>query len=353
MSFAHGVSCLTSIPLRHLLGYVHRARYVLARRKRKMSAIEHAGFDIVTVACSQDLFLLRLQARSLSMYLDPAFAGNIVLIINDLEPGKLIRRIGETVLREYGRWQNRVTIVPFHHLGHGLDPTNGWKIQQALKLAVSTIVSRPFYVVLDCKNHLVRRVRVGDFVTKLGLARQKLDADVPTLGEHFRASAQLLGLRPEDVRPCWPMTPFVFHTQTVRDLIKKVEYQQRCSIFSTFRRVRLLSEFLLYKAHLHMAELEGTEARYEDGPLLCRTVWPGQSVTAAIASVERNSDLLVFGIHRDTLRTMPEKEKLALNRFWHLRGLVDLPGTADNKSSAAFRTPTLSSALPASTVSYL
>ncbi len=354
MSLKHATGRLASTPLKHLLGCAYSARHFLAHREREALAITGADFDIVTVVCGQDLFPLRLQARSLALYLDPAFTGTIVLIVNDLRQGKVIARIWDTVLPEYGRWQGRVRIVPFHHLGHGLDPTNGWKIQQALKLTAAAIVSRPFYVVLDSKNHLVRRVRVTDFVTTLGLARQKLDADAPTLDGHSRASAQLLGLRPEDVGPCWPMTPFVFHTRTARDLVDRIERREGRSIFSTFRRVRLLSEFLLYKAHLRMSALEGRAAPYEEGSLLSRTVWPGQCVISAIADVEDDTKFLVFGVHRDTMSSLSTKEKQALDRFWQSRGLLNPAATLDDDwGTVSFRSRPVPCATPTSALSYV
>ena len=354
MRFEHAVSRLASTPLKHLLGCAYSARHLVAHREREAPTIGDADFDVVTVVCAQDLFLLRLQARSLALYMDPAFAGAIILIVNDLRQDKVIRLIRDTVLPEYGRWRSRVRIVPFHHLGHGLDPSNGWKIQQALKLAAASIVGRPFYVILDGKNHLVRRVRVTDFVTTLGLARQKLDADAPTLDEHSRACALFLGLRPGDVGPCWPMTPFVVHTRTARDLVDRIERREGRSIFSTFRRVRLLSEFLLYKAHLHAADLEGKATPYEDGPMLCRTVWPGQSVTAAIADVERDADLLVFGIHRDAVRHLSGRETQALDRFWRSRGLLNPAGALDDDwGTVSFRTRRVPQLPPTSALSYL
>ena len=354
LSLKHAASRLASTPLKHLLGFAYSARHVLAHREREATPIRDADFDIVTVVCGQDLLPLRLQARSLALYMDPTFTGTIVLIVNDLSQGKVIARIRDAILPEYGCWRDRVRIVPFHHLGHGLDPTNGWKIQQALKLVAAAIVSRPFYVVLDSKNHLVRRVHVTDFVTTLGLARQKLDADAPTLDGHSRTCARFLGLRPEDVGPCWPMTPFVFHTRTARDLVDTIERREGRSIFSTFRRVRLLSEFLLYKAHLRISALEGRAAPYEEGALLSRTVWPGQCVRSAIADVEHDTKFLVFGVHRDTMRALSETEKQALDRFWQSRGLLSPATALDNDwGTASFRTRPVPRVPPTSALSYL
>ena len=321
------------VMLKHVCGNILSARHMLAHRRRSARAIRGCTFDIVTVVCSQDLSMLRMQARSLALYLDRDFSGSIVVVVNDVLPNKLIVQIKKTILPEYAHWRLQVVLVPIQDLGHGLDASNGWKIQQACKLAVATYMENPFYVVLDSKNHFVRHVRVSDFVTVGGLGRQKLDADMPTLGAHAQVCARFLGLDPQDVKPCWPMTPFVFHTSTVRNLVAKVEQQEKCSIFSTFRRVRFLSEFLLYKAYLRIVELNGSPAPYEEGPMLSRTVWSGQCTSSAIADAETDSRILVFGVHRDALDGLDVNERLALNRFWRGRGLLS-PATRSDQVTA-------------------
>ena len=324
--------------LSNVWGYVTSCafslRHLVAHRGREPVAIEDVGFDIVTVVCLQDLPLLRLQARSVALYLDAAFSGTIYLIVNDLQQDKVVSRIRDTILPSYGPWRPRVKIIPYFHLGHGLDPTNGWKIQQALKLSVAFALRRSFYVVLDSKNHLVRDVRVTDFVTERGIARQNLDAHESTLDVHAKTCAHFLGLRPEDVGPCWPMTPFVFHTQTARDLVARLERRAGCSIFSMFRRIRLLSEFLLYKTHLRIVETEGDAPPYEAGPMLCRTIWPGQCVASAIADSEGDSGLLMFGVHRDVVRDLAEDDRRLLHRFWRKCGLIDPVLPADDEREA-------------------
>lgn len=330
-------SKILAATLEHVYGSALSARHMLAHRRRDVPITRGNTFDFVTVVCSRDLSLLRLQARSVALYLDVGFSGSIILIVNDLQPNRLILQIKDTILPDYGRWRARVIFIPFYHLGFGLDPANGWKIQQALKLAASSLIEKPFYVVLDSKNHFVRRVFMTDFVTTRGFARQKLDADKPTLDIHAQVCARFLGLSPEDIVPCWPMTPFVFHTHTARKLVACIEQQEKRSIFSTFRRVRWLSEFLLYKAYLHIAELEGHPAPYEAGPMLSRTVWPGQCIAAAITDADDDLGILVFGVHRDVLQHLGFAERQSLDLFWRKRGLLEPVAPQTRRGAAAFR----------------
>lgn len=305
-----------SFSLRHLLFH---------RRTRKQLPIVGDGVDLVTIVFKDELFLLRLQARSLALFLDPKFDGSIIVIVNDLDLTQTMKAIRRVILPEYGRWKDRVRLVPFHHVGFRLDPCNGWILQQALKLAVSTLIDKKFYVLLDAKNHLIRNVSADRFVTSKGKGIQTLEDDFVTLPAHYETCIRYFGLDPGaiPIRPCSPITPFVMHTKSVRDLIDHIESKENRSLCSVFCETRFLSEFLLYRVYLYFAYKDGDELPYQDGPLLSQTIWRDEiSVKNAIDKIASEPDLLFFAVHRERIKRLEAEEMVLIDALWRQRGLL-------------------------------
>lgn len=304
------------------LGYRLQARF---DRAAVPVPIGGDGFDFVTVVYGGELGLLRLQARSLARYLPSGFDGRIHVIVNDLACRATATRIRREVLPDYGPWRDRVDIVPFHALGVGLDPFNGWMFQQALKLAIASRVRRPYYVVLDAKNHACRPIDPWAFVTAAGRARQEFHADGIGLPAHFAACSAYFGLSSDACPPCRPMTPFVMRTEVVRDLVALIERRERTSLFDFFCFKRLMSEFLLYRLYL-FAERPDVEADfYEEAAPLGRTLWP-QSTCAEqrdfYSDIEEDTDALFFGVHREVLEGLCSERRDILYARWRQWGLI-------------------------------
>ena len=284
--------------------------------------IKGDGFDIVTVAHKEDLFNLRLQARSLAQWLDPAFNGKILIIVNDLDTSRTRKRILRLIVPEYGRWQSHVEVVPFYVLGHGLDPFNGWVLQQALKISASFLVRKPFYLIFDAKNHAIRHLTCGNFVTPSGRGALR-EGGKPVMPEHRSVCAKYFGLDPEafPADPCSPDTPFVMHTQSARDLIQYVEAKERRSFFSFFCRTRLLSEFLFYGFYL---QANGLADLVHERRLLSRqTVWrASEDLAAAVRDALNDFSTLFFAIHRRILKRLDRSGWALLEFFWRQHRLL-------------------------------
>jgi hypothetical protein len=278
------------------------------------------GFDFVTVVYRDDLALLRLQARSLDLYLDPAFDGAIVIIVNDLRPKAVIEHVRRAVLPDYGRWRDRVEIVPFYRLAYRLDPTNGWILQQVLKLSYALIARRDWYVVLDSKNHFIAPIGRDLFLDPAGFGLQPFEHRSPTLPDHYRVSTGYFGVDERATRFV-PATPFLIHTQAARELLAEVERRERRQFADVFTETRCLSEFLLYGAFLH-AFYGGFDRLYRDTEQFAMTHWePDTSVTDAVRCAE-SEKALCFGIHLRCLAALDDKQRHSLEWFWRRYGLL-------------------------------
>ncbi len=312
--------------LRHHIGH---AKYDIR------APIVNEGFDIITVVPKMELAMLRLQARSLARFLDRAFDGEIILVVNDLDLSETIDRIRRKILPEYGHWQSRVRIVPFYHLGYGLDPANGWIFQQALKLAVSACISRPFYVVLDTKNHAIRHLTADCFVSN-GRGFQARGQSSPSLSEHSEVCARYFGVATatSSLMSCVPATPFVMHTQSVRELIDHVKVKEERSFFAFFCRTRSISEFLLYDFYLKATKIGTQDFFHEEGPFLSQTIWPkGTELKEAIAAASQNQNVRFFGVHREVLKNQCVTERVQVEDYWRRRGLLKAGETLEQLAS--------------------
>ena len=70
--------------------------------------------DFVTVVFESEVHLLRLQARSMALFLDRAMTGRLVVIDNSVHG--LRRRERERLLLEYGDLAGRVSFVRPHEI---------------------------------------------------------------------------------------------------------------------------------------------------------------------------------------------------------------------------------------------
>jgi len=310
----------------HLKCFLFGLGYRLRYKSEPQPPISRDGFDFVTVVYEQELLLLDLQARSLNLYLDAGFSGEIIVIVNDLKPAKIIERIRREILPHYGRWQSHVRLLPFYRLGAGLNASNGWVFQQALKIAIARHVATRFFVVLDAKNHAIKPVSAGHFISPEGRCIQRLTHKHEPLREYTQTCAQYFGLTPTGpLDPCPPSTPFVMHTQSARELIAYVEQKERRCFFAFFKRTPHLSEFIFYGFFLRVIKRETLDEIYEDGgPSLSRTVWPnGWGLKQAMEEASRRPAIRFFAVHREILKSLPESAHSDLLAFWKKFGLLD------------------------------
>jgi hypothetical protein len=142
--------------------------------------------DIVTVVFRKEVPLLRLQARSMARFLDPAGIGRVRVIVNDRRERVCCAAV-EALRGDYGPFADRLEVVTpdalFALRPSGLGPRDwrqrawlwgvrhgvlypfglkggwrgnrGWRIQQALKLAAGRYGEAPFVLILDAKNHFI------------------------------------------------------------------------------------------------------------------------------------------------------------------------------------------------------
>jgi hypothetical protein len=120
-----------------------------------------------------------------------------------------------------------VQLIEFTDLMEYTDALSGWHAQQVIKLKAASVVKAPYYVVLDSKNTLIRPLSPDDVFTKCNTA--KIQAEFPASKipvphiDWYQLSAAALKMDPPS-EGYWPasITPVIFHTQTVLDMLEHI-----------------------------------------------------------------------------------------------------------------------------------
>jgi hypothetical protein len=295
--------------------------------------------DFVTVAFPADLPLLRLQARSMARYLDPALCGQILVITNEPRAPGFLEDLERELLPEYGPLRPRVRLVAGEALNDFQGAPrrgNGWRRQQALKLEAHRLVQTPAYVTLDCKNHFIRPTGRDAFMDEAGRLRVLPRALQPHRVEAF----EIFGVPPER-RPATVfhiVTPFPLITAEVAAMDAALRARSGPWAGNGSSDTLLsdtgpdVAEYRLYCAWL-VAAHGGWEGLHTlSGPPFVTFFAREDRIEAFLRRVDQPGTR-IMGVHRRAAWSPPE-EKAEIIRRWLGFGLI-----ADIAEGEAILTP--------------
>jgi len=120
--------------------------------------------DFVTVTFSRDFNLLKLQARSIVLYVPESFINSIIIICNDISIEKF-NLLKTYILPEYKHLAKKVKIIHSTEIYSHSNPeyNYGWFPQQILKLRAYKVATSKYYIVLDSKNHFIKPISESYF----------------------------------------------------------------------------------------------------------------------------------------------------------------------------------------------
>ncbi len=281
----------------------------------------------VTVCFSGEFANLLLQARSLSMYGQRAIKDWIIAFNDEIDAesrDKLflslqreLKGVGFNVL-----WIDRKDMTDID-----LSKMEGSRSQQILKICISNFVEDKFYVMLDAKNHAVRKLETEFFVRN----------DMPVVHwqeyEHwnpfyrwFRKAFTLFGLSEdkEAFEKYQSTTPYVMETETARKCMDSSlilsENPWHYFVGLMGDEAESITEFALYGAVSALLKRETIIADKQYVTLF--NGWPrGEGeIIRSILEIE-NNNIKFFGVHRDRGWALNAEEKSLLATQWLNRGL--------------------------------
>ena len=258
--------------------------------------------DLITIVFRDELPILRVQAESIYKYCSSDFVGNIYVVVND--------DLDDSVIDPswWGDFANQVQILNRSQFGSDWT-SNGWVSQQALKLLCGAQCENKWSVVLDAKTLIVKsldstlfdhnqRAKSGSlqiydvFLPSKHIVDQLFDVDLS------------FQLGPGGV-------PFIFSTDTVKQLVHTIE-ESTCQDFASwFQSQGMLTEFLLYTGYAiksgHIDKYSLAESSIH--PVnICHSetgIWDTK------IDQMKNNNTLTVSVHRGAWASASEQQKQA------------------------------------------
>ncbi len=295
-------------------------------------------FDLVTVVFSADLRLLKLQARSIARFADPAMVGTLHVIVND-PCFRAVRRIFlRDVLPEYGAFKARVKLWDYRTLWPRRARKVGWRTQQALKLLAARVVETENFLILDAKNHLVRPLAIGELMAADGRLRSHMYRIHPGFADHFLRACAYFGYgRKPDLKIGLPTTtPYLMKRDIAQALMAEIEARENIAFPDYFMESSVFTEFYLYYGYI-VARYGDASVFYEQRPSPAATLFVGLAnkpdESAELFKRLDNPNVYCMGVHREILQQANSQQIQLIKDTWARFGLV-----TDAREQAYFTT---------------
>jgi len=213
--------------------------------------------DIVTVVFREELDVLRLQAESIDLFCQKMYLGQINVVINDDS-----MTIQDIDTNWWGSLKDRVKVIPRQSWDIEYHD-NGWLTQQLLKLLAAEQSPNNWSIVLDAKTIFVQDVDLTRIFSTEGKLTWGYWPVIPVFEPAKKIVSKLFDIDLTNV--AGPQgVPFVFHNNTVRQLIKEVESRTGQKFADWFQDAGMVTEFILYSGYIQY--LDGTlDKRYQQG----------------------------------------------------------------------------------------
>ena len=203
--------------------------------------------DLITVVYGPEVPYLKLQGRSIERYADPSFVNAIHIIVND-ENYNIVNQIDKSW---WGTYSDKVNIIHYSIYGYSSRVT-GWDNQQLCKLLASSKASTPWSIVLDAKTFFVKAFNEQIFFTNGRVSVNDIMASSAFHEAKHCVERMFGGILDKIIGPGG--VPFLFHTQTVADMIAKCEELHNNTFPEFFQQhvqwPNLLTEFYLYSGYV-------------------------------------------------------------------------------------------------------
>lgn len=308
--------------------------------------------SFATIVYDKDYPLLELQARSLAQFADSAIVGSISVILNHVNEQALEQAL-TPLLTAYGPLRSKVRLVrgddilrandrrtsprllerlyvdyrksiPFVRR-QGWRGNNGYRLQQALKLASARCAATDRMVLLDTKNVFLRPLQEFDFFGDDGRARVALLKPEAVfhrnwLGESLSALGQSIQVDEIEQTTTFA-TPYPVRRDLVLALLNEID-QRYGSVQALFASKRRPSEFMLINAFC-LAQDGGIETFFERADPVNIGIWPDYPVERIEMELEKleNPDALCLGLHNRAVIALRADHKSRLLAALENRGL--------------------------------
>lgn len=300
-----------------------------------IQAAPEPGLTFVTVVPASEVPLLALQARSLAVHGAGLDRARVLVLVNDRNEAHVRGQV-EALRPEWGPLADRVRIAGGADLfttrpksvaarfralvasapwlqgisRGGWQGNDGWRLQQAFKLAAARIVDTSHIVYLDAKNMFIRALEMDDFIAPDGRARSWFSAHEGNSAYWLGQSQQALGVpaAPVPSEVTTYITPFAVQTDVVHALLDAFEARNGPVQNHFAIRLNNMTEFMLLNAWCNR-HLGGVRAVFAEGGMRSFTLWGDTDLMQRILIEARDLRGKCIGLHRRALASMSEANR--------------------------------------------
>jgi hypothetical protein len=254
--------------------------------------------------------LLKLQARSLSRYLDRSLLHEILIVDNSVDGELDVKQL----MPQYGGLPVRIIKTP--QVVSIPKKVHGWFTQQIVKLMVAKHVTTERYLILDTKNHLTRSFGAGELEAPDGRLRTGWYAyGNHTLKRYLLHCCDYLKVDPELVMNRFiPTTPpFTMITSLTRQLIGSIETREKRPFAETFVKNEL-TEFFLYGTYVASIGKK-LEDYYKFDNWMGTNLWKEYDNKRMQEIIHHPG--IFFAVHRRCFKNMDDNTIDDLAKLWH------------------------------------
>lgn len=206
--------------------------------------VSNRMIDLITVVFEEELNTLKLQAKSIDLYFDPAQLAQVYVIVNDAD--HVMNKIDPAW---WGKFKDQVVILPRRTFSCVFSQ-NGWHSQQVLKLLTATLSYNEWSMVLDAKTLFVRDVIKSELFDRYGRPCVGSLEIYPVFEPSQRIVEELFDNMTMDSQLGPGGVPFMLNNHIVRNMIVDIERRTQQSFANWFATQGMLTEFLLYSGYV-------------------------------------------------------------------------------------------------------
>lgn len=206
--------------------------------RQSQSSSRPQVIDLITVVFEPELYLLELQARSISLYIDHTRIRNIYIVVNG--DSHLCQTIDP---HWWGKNSGKVNIIHRSFFGD-TSMLDGWSSQQLYKLCAANIADSEWSMCLDAKTWFIQPLDWHQLFDDGGRVKFSSFPTIPVFRPAQSAIEKYFDINlPEVIGPGG--VPFMFHTETVKDMIDAIPrfFEFFCA---NVNMPSYMTEFMLY-----------------------------------------------------------------------------------------------------------
>lgn len=316
--------------------------------------------SFITVVFGDELPLLKLQARSFSLFAPSHLVREILIGVNDARDARVKARIEAEVLPLYGDLASKVRVLcgdeiliwgknrrgvkdwwrktrimnPFlrrKKYSGGWRGNRGWLVQQIMKLALVQYVSSEYTVILDAKNIWLKNIDFNDFVSDDGLPLSNfIDAQGHKVQEWMPPSLRAVraerDLETIDEITAY-VTPFVCKSTLLRDVCAFLAKHHGSVQEAFFFSDPSPTEFCCLNAYI-LERHDSVRAVFAEG-LLPHGITVRRTSEEQVDSIlgqARRGELKCIGLHRVLVARLTDSHLAEIEALFTDIGIISSPG---------------------------